>query len=70
MSQQAIKELFFSFDKNDDGSISTEELDALFKSMGMVLTKAERIEAMHQLDTDNTGKIEWAEFKQFLLGAV
>ena len=70
MSQQAIKELFFSFDKNDDGSISTEELDALFKSMGMVLTKAERIEAMPQLDTDNTGKIEWAEFKQFLLDAV
>lgn len=54
-----LKEAFRVFDKNNDGSISADELGAVMKSLGQNPTSAELKDMINELDTDNSGKIEF-----------
>jgi len=50
------------------GFLDGKELPSLLKSLGHELSKPELDSAMLILDTNGSGKIEYSEFKDWLLG--
>ncbi|KAK4761642.1 hypothetical protein SAY87_029526 [Trapa incisa] len=57
-----LREIFRSFDKNKDGSLTQLELGSLLRSLGLV-PRPEQLEALTQTaDTNNNGLIEFSEF--------
>ena len=59
---KAIKKIFNQYDLNKNGTIEKNELSKLCKDLGDPLTKSELDYALYELDTNNSGKIEWEEF--------
>mgnify|MGYP003319126910 CR=1 FL=1 len=59
---EECKEVFDLFDKNKDGSISTNELGEIMKALGANPTKEELQQMLNEVDTDGSGKIEFKEF--------
>ena len=57
-----FKEAFSLFDKDGDGTISPVELDEILKSLGQKLSPSELSEMMREIDTDNSGTINFMEF--------
>uniref|UniRef100_A0A1I8HUJ0 Calmodulin n=1 Tax=Macrostomum lignano TaxID=282301 RepID=A0A1I8HUJ0_9PLAT len=57
-----IRESFALFDKNGDGSISTEEIGEVMRSLGQMPSHSELQEMVRQVDTDGNGCIEFNEF--------
>ncbi|KAJ2741996.1 hypothetical protein GGI20_004793 [Coemansia sp. BCRC 34301] len=55
-------EAFALFDKDNDGSITATELEAVLKSLGQNPSKAEVQDMVNELDTDGNGKIDFEEF--------
>eukprot|EP00928_Gymnodinium_smaydae_P065690 TRINITY_DN48792_c0_g1_i1.p1 TRINITY_DN48792_c0_g1~~TRINITY_DN48792_c0_g1_i1.p1 ORF type:complete len:316 (-),score=108.81 TRINITY_DN48792_c0_g1_i1:85-942(-) len=47
---------------DDSGTISTDELEQLFETVGMNLEPAEFEEMIRQVDKDNNGEIDFGEF--------
>ncbi|KAH9513637.1 putative N-acetyltransferase 8B, partial [Bulinus truncatus] len=62
-----IKELFRIFDKNHDNTISSSELGKMLTCMGMQVSDEEVGTLLKELDKNGNGKIEYREFKAFML---
>ncbi|MCQ2817130.1 MAG: EF-hand domain-containing protein [archaeon] len=56
------RKVFREFDKNGDGSISADELEAVMIELGLELTKIEIQDFIREGDIDGSGKIEYEEF--------
>lgn len=57
-----LREIFRSFDKNSDGSLTQLELGSLLRSLGLT-PSPEQLDALTQrADTNNNGLIEFSEF--------
>ena len=63
---EEIRQTFQLFDKNQDGTIDQEELGDVFRSLGQHYTEAELAEMIAEMDTDNSGSIEFTEFLQMM----
>ena len=57
-----LREIFRSFDRNNDGSLTQLELSSLLRSLGLK-PSAEQLEGFIQrADTNNNGMVEFSEF--------
>lgn len=59
---QGLRQLFQSFDKNGDGSISLAELREGLQRMNSSLTEAELRQVMEDTDIDHSGALDYEEF--------
>jgi len=57
-----LKQAFKRFDKNDDGNLSPDELEAAIDDFGIGLTKLQMKVLMRDIDRDSDGKIDYNEF--------
>ena len=57
-----FKFAFFLFDKDGDGYISTDEVGTVMRSLGQNPTKAELNELIADVDQDDYGRVDFAEF--------
>jgi calmodulin len=65
LSQDEIngcREAFNKFDKDGSGTIDAPELKATLNAMGQNPTEEEIFQMISQVDDDNSGEIEFAEF--------
>ena len=57
-----MQRVFMRFDKDQSGSIDTEELQALLESLGISLSPSQLQKAQAMLDPDGDGCISWDEY--------
>jgi len=57
-----FKEAFSLFDKDGDGTITTEELGTVMRSLGQNPTEAELQDMINEVDGDGNGTIDFPEF--------
>eukprot|EP00434_Breviolum_minutum_P011882 symbB.v1.2.010483.t1/scaffold662.1/size175323/4 len=57
-----LKTQFDLFDQDQSGRISASELRSLFQKLGEDITESSLAEAVHELDADQSGEIEFFEF--------
>ncbi|XP_052769162.1 neo-calmodulin-like [Mya arenaria] len=57
-----LRQAFHVFDKDDDGTISTQELGIVMRSLGQDPSEDELQEIVREADTDGDGVIEFDEF--------
>ncbi|XP_070208674.1 calmodulin-beta-like isoform X2 [Littorina saxatilis] len=65
-ANREIRELFRTFDKNHDNTISASELGKVLRCLGMNVTEQDVQSIMKELDKNGNGKIEYKEFKAFM----
>jgi len=65
MQETSCEKVFSKYDHDHDGSVDVSELRAICMEMGALLTEEELRIAIHILDTDGNGKIEFEEFKRW-----
>jgi hypothetical protein len=58
----AMKEVFRSFDADNSGAISTDELYAVMKECGQEVSMEECVAIVKDVDYDNNGEIDFDEF--------
>jgi len=63
-TQDEIAECFKYFDKDSDSFIEAAELKQVMESLGEPLSMNEITEMIKALDTNNKGKVSYAEFKK------
>ena len=61
-----IKETFLLFDKDKDGSISTNELKSVMNSLGFSPTSDELVEYINEADKNGDGTIDFDEFLKLM----
>jgi len=61
----ALKQIFLTFDKNNDDLLSKKEFSLLAKKLGEYFTKKELEVAIYQLDVNGDNKISFNEFLSF-----
>lgn len=61
----ALKQIFLTFDKNEDDLLSKKEFSLLAKKLGEYFTKKELEVVIDQLDVDGDNKISFNEFISF-----
>jgi calmodulin len=54
--------IFQKFDKNDDGNIDHDELQAVMTSLGADMSSADINTMIREIDTDKNGMIDFPEF--------
>ena len=59
---EELKELFITFDKNGDQSISRDELKEAFRLFGQNMTDKQILDLINSVDKDGNGSIEFPEF--------
>ncbi|KAL4237342.1 hypothetical protein ACF0H5_002060 [Mactra antiquata] len=59
---EEYKEAFSLFDKDGDGTITTKELGTVMRSLGQNPTEAELEDMIREVDADDSGTIDFAEF--------
>ncbi|MCO5595860.1 hypothetical protein L7F22_049911 [Adiantum nelumboides] len=57
-----LKEIFVKFDLDGDGSLTTQELSALFRSLGLKPDADQIAALLHKVDKNSNGLIEFPEF--------
>ncbi|KAI8582858.1 hypothetical protein K450DRAFT_225157 [Umbelopsis ramanniana AG] len=57
-----FRETFQMFDKDNDGSITAQELGTVIRSFGMNPTEAELMDMVNEVDTNGNGTIDFEEF--------
>lgn len=57
-----FQEAFNLFDKDKDGTITTQELGTVMKSLGQYPTENELRDLISEVDTDSNGVIDFQEF--------
>ncbi|KAE8677656.1 Calmodulin-2 [Hibiscus syriacus] len=57
-----FKEAFYLFDKDGDGCITVEELATVIRSLDQNPTEEELQDMIREVDADENGTIEFAEF--------
>lgn len=57
-----LREIFRSFDRNNDGSLTQLELGSLLRSLGLKPSPDELENLINKADTNNNGLIEFSEF--------
>lgn len=57
-----FKEAFALFDKDNSGSISSNELATVMRSLGLSPSESEVTDLMNEIDVDGNHKIEFSEF--------
>eukprot|EP00944_MAST-04C_sp_MAST-4C-sp1_P000236 g236.t1 len=60
--REAYKEAFSMFDADGSGTISTDELGAVFKKLGNEVSSKELKEMILEVDEDGSGEIDFGEF--------
>lgn len=60
------REAFDHLDVDGSGAISVEELQSVLSSLGFS-AEEQHTELIKQVDSNNSGEIDWPEFKSFLL---
>ena len=63
-----LEDVFASFDTDDDGALSQEELRQGLKKLGINLSKQEATELMSFADSDGDNSIDWHEFVVIVRG--
>jgi len=61
-----LKQAFKFFDKNDDGTITTEEINVVMESIGLQISKQELEDIMADLDVNGDGHMDFDEFVQMM----
>lgn len=64
---QHFYEAFQLFDKNSDGSITASEIDAVMKSLGILVSDEELIAVINKVDVNKNGTIEFEEFLRLMV---
>lgn len=67
---QSLKDVFDLFDKDKSGSISTAELGDVMRSLGQNPTEAELQDMVNEVDTDQSGSIEFNEFMAMMATSI
>lgn len=57
-----LREAFALFDKDGDGSITAQDLSAVFKSIGQSVSEAHVIALIEAADLDSNGVVDFSEF--------
>jgi len=65
LKDSSCEMIFSKYDHNHDGSVDVAELRAICMEMGVFLSEEELRIAIHIMDTDGNGKIEFEEFKRW-----
>lgn len=60
--QQELKEAFEAFDKDCDGVINVEELQAMMEKLGDKLSLADAQQLIEEVDLDKDGVVNFHEF--------
>merc|ERR1712113_726208 len=62
MGLAELTEIFNAFDANGDGTLDVQELDTVFKMLGLRSTEKEIRAMIADVDADDSGSIGWPEF--------
>lgn len=57
-----LREIFRSFDRNNDGSLTELELGSLLRALGLKPSREQLEELIQKADTNNNGLVEFSEF--------
>ncbi len=60
-----VFEIFRTYDRNHSGSIDRQEFARLLEALGMAISEEELAVAVDVVDSNHSGKISWAEFKDW-----
>ena len=66
MEDEELRTVFTVFDRDGDGTVNTQELGVVMKSLGMDPTDEELKEMIDEVDEDGSGEIEFEEFKMLM----
>ena len=66
-TEDQLREVFNTFDKDGNGSIDREEIKAVCESLGIEADKSAIDDLIKQADADGNGKIEFEEFKKAVM---
>ncbi|GMI10940.1 hypothetical protein TrLO_g9293 [Triparma laevis f. longispina] len=59
---EEFKDAFSLFDRDGDGTITTVELGTVMRSLGQSVTEADLKDMISEVDADNSGTLDFAEF--------
>ena len=62
-----LRNIFRTFDSNNNGVLSIEELSGLLSKLGVDCQRCELIAVFKLLDNNNNGAIDFEEFNQFVI---
>jgi Ca2+-binding EF-hand superfamily protein len=62
-----LRNIFRTFDANNNGVLSLEELSGLLSKLGVDCQRKELIAVFKLLDGNNNGAIDFEEFNQFVI---
>merc|ERR1719446_1476690 len=68
MEMEEVREAFSLFDVDSSGAISYKELRACMKALGIKVDKDELKKMILEVDSDQSGEIEFPEFLQMMTG--